>query len=320
MSIGGTDEAHLQHPKADLYCVALLPEPESCWTCYCQARSRLHRLSPKWGVALWRLLGWTLQAGGAGFRKRTMMNIRRDTQSMDQDAAHSEPFRPLAQQTRSHVATLLICQNNLIRSGIDHILSGTQFVISAEAPALCLIYTDQAANDLCETVNRLKTRWPSVRTVLLSDHLDPASVTQAFQAGLDGLCPTTMSHEALVLALELVLLGERFIPADVGLALLNAQPRGYGVGFGLSAAAVPANDGLGGKSLSGREAQILHHITQGASNKVIARDLGLAEATVKVHVKAILRKVKVSNRTQAALWAQQHVNGHPQDAIRDAAE
>jgi two-component system, NarL family, nitrate/nitrite response regulator NarL len=256
-----------------------------------------------------------------------MMNIRRDTQAMDQDAVYGEPFRPLAQQTRSHVATVLVCQNNLIRSGIDHILSDTRFVISAEAddqtsaaPALCLIYTDQMANVVCETVTRLKTRWPSVRTVLLSDHLDPASVTHAFQAGLDGLCPTTMSHDALILALELVVLGERFIPADAGLALLDAQPRGYEVGFGMSAAAVPANDGLGAKSLSGREAQILHLIAQGAANKVIARELGLAEATVKVHVKAILRKVKVSNRTQAALWAQQHVNGPPQNAIRDAAE
>jgi two-component system nitrate/nitrite response regulator NarL len=83
---------------------------------------------------------------------------------------------------------------------------------------------------------------------------------------------------------------------------------------------VPANDGLSGKSLSSREAQILHLITQGAANKVIARELGLAEATVKVDVKAILRKVKVSNRTQAAMWAQQHVNGRPQDAIMDEAE
>jgi two-component system nitrate/nitrite response regulator NarL len=256
-----------------------------------------------------------------------MMNIRRDTQAMDQDAVYGEPFRPLAQQTRSHVATVLVCQNNLIRSGIEHILSNTQFVITAEAddqtsaaPALCLINTDQAADVVCETVTRLKTQWPSVRTFLLSDHLDPASVTHAFQAGLNGMCPTTMSHDALILALELVVLGERFIPADVGLALLDAQPRGCEAGFGISAAAVPANDGPGRKSLSGREAQILHHITQGSSNKVIARDLGLAEATVKVHVKAILRKVKVSNRTQAAMWAQQHVNRPPQDAIRDASE
>ena len=56
--------------------------------------------------------------------------------------------------------------------------------------------------------------------------------------------------------------------------------------------------------LSGREAQILHCLTKGASNKLIARDLGVAEATIKVHVKAILRKVKAANRTQAAMWAQ----------------
>ena len=274
-----------------------------------------------------KALGWNLQPSGAGILKRTMMTIRRDAQSMDQDVVYGERSRPLAQQAPSHVATFLVCQNNLIRSGIDHVLSGTRFVISAEAdeqtsgaPALCLIYTDEAENDVCEAVTCLKTRWPSVRTVLLSDHLDPAAVTHAFQAGLDGLCPTTMSHRTLILALELVVLGERFIPADVGLALLTAQPRGYEVGFGISAAAVPTNGGPGGKSLSGREAQILHLITQGASNKVIARDLGLAEATVKVHVKAILRKVKVSNRTQAAIWAQQHGKGTPQAAIMDAAE
>jgi two-component system, NarL family, nitrate/nitrite response regulator NarL len=317
----------LQHPQATLDSVAALQEPRSRWRAYCQARSRLHRLSPEKDVATWKLLGWTLPAGGAGTLNLAMINTGWDAQSMDQDAVYSEPFRPLAQQVRSHVVTVLVCQNNFIRSGIEHILSGTRFVILAEAdeqtleaPALCLIYTDQAANDVCEAVNRLKTRWPSARMVLLSEHWDPAAVTHAFQAGLDGLCPTTMSRDALVLALELVVLGERFIPADVGLALLNAQPRDYEVGFGLSAAAVPANNGPSGKSLSGREAQILHLITQGAANKVIARELGLAEATVKVHVKAILRKVKVSNRTQAALWAQQHMNGHPQDAIRDAAE
>jgi two-component system nitrate/nitrite response regulator NarL len=46
---------------------------------------------------------------------------------------------------------------------------------------------------------------------------------------------------------------------------------------------------------------------QGSSNKLIARDLGVAEATVKVHIKTILRKVKVANRTQAAMWAQQNL-------------
>jgi two-component system nitrate/nitrite response regulator NarL len=55
--------------------------------------------------------------------------------------------------------------------------------------------------------------------------------------------------------------------------------------------------------LSDKEHLILRHLTQGASNKLIARDLHIAEATVKVHVKAILRKIGVRNRTQAAMWA-----------------
>jgi two-component system nitrate/nitrite response regulator NarL len=64
--------------------------------------------------------------------------------------------------------------------------------------------------------------------------------------------------------------------------------------------------GLAGR-LSDREAQILRRLMQGASNKMIARQLGLAEATDKVHIKSILRKVKAGNRTQAAMWAQQHL-------------
>jgi two-component system nitrate/nitrite response regulator NarL len=58
--------------------------------------------------------------------------------------------------------------------------------------------------------------------------------------------------------------------------------------------------------LSSREYAILRHLTQGASNKHIARQLEIAEATVKVHVKSLLRKIRVSNRTQAAMWAVSH--------------
>lgn len=60
-------------------------------------------------------------------------------------------------------------------------------------------------------------------------------------------------------------------------------------------------------ALSAREAEILRCLVRGASNKEIARNLGMAEATVKVHLKAILRKIHVKNRTQAAIWAVNHV-------------
>ena len=62
------------------------------------------------------------------------------------------------------------------------------------------------------------------------------------------------------------------------------------------------------KGLSRRETSILRLLMQGTSNKVIARQLVITEATVKVHIKAILRKLRLHNRTQAAMWASNHLN------------
>ena len=68
--------------------------------------------------------------------------------------------------------------------------------------------------------------------------------------------------------------------------------------------------------LSEREAQILNGLVKGYANKVIARSCDITEATVKVHMKSILRKIQVANRTQAAVWALEH--GHSADEIKDA--
>ena len=202
-----------------------------------------------------------------------------------------------------------------MRTGISHILAGTNFVISEETcehtshlPILCLVHVDQVTDGLTETIEQLKAQWPSARLVLLTERMEPAAMAQAFQAGLHGFCSTAMDRARLIKALELVMLGETFIVAAAGLALLEqrqAVPQAHAGGFVSSA---PANDFPSMHRLSPREAQILHLLTKGASNKLIARDLGVAEATIKVHIKAILRKVKAANRTQAAMWAQQHMN------------
>jgi two-component system nitrate/nitrite response regulator NarL len=70
-----------------------------------------------------------------------------------------------------------------------------------------------------------------------------------------------------------------------------------------------------GPRLSEREAQILNGLMQGHANKVIARSCEITEATVKVHMKSILRKIQVANRTQAAVWALEH--GHSVYPIKD---
>jgi two-component system, NarL family, nitrate/nitrite response regulator NarL len=252
----------------------------------------------------------------------------RTVRPMSHEGVYNEQILPLTQNASSYVRTVLFCQNALVRSGISHLLSGTHFFISeeplqdpSELPILCLIHIDWATDEVPETVGRLKAQWPSARVVLLTDHMAQAALVQALQAGLDRLCSTTMSHMALIKALEFVMLGETFLSAAAALTLLQQgqtvpQARVEGSGVAL----IPANDFSSVSRLSDREAQILHFLTKGASNKLIARDLGVAEATIKVHIKAILRKVRVANRTQAAMWAQQHLNRVANDALIAATE
>jgi DNA-binding CsgD family transcriptional regulator len=76
--------------------------------------------------------------------------------------------------------------------------------------------------------------------------------------------------------------------------------------------------GSNGRALSPREAEILQILLDGSSNKMIARRLGISEATVKVHLKALMRKIGVTNRTQVALWALH--NGIIATQRRSAAE
>jgi len=93
------------------------------------------------------------------------------------------------------------------------------------------------------------------------------------------------------------------LPRSLVLPLLSAaMHRGAPAARDLASG---AEDGADPKryGLSSREVQILTYLMDGASNKVIARKLDVAEATVKVHVKAILRKLGAANRTQAAMWA-----------------
>ncbi|MBM1172231.1 LuxR C-terminal-related transcriptional regulator [Microvirga arabica] len=226
---------------------------------------------------------------------------------MDHDLADRAQPSTLAQRAQPSIATYLICQNTLLRTGVSRILDGTRFTVADdkssghEVPDLVILCDSLSHEGSVETIRQLKAQYPGARVVALGDNLDPWTVRELCAAGLDGLCPSGMSPPAMCKALELVMLGERFLPISVSLALLNQpsapQPPTMG----------PANDpaALAGK-FSDREAQILKCLTTGASNKLIARELGLAEATVKVHIKAILRKAKAANRTQAAMWASQH--------------
>jgi two-component system nitrate/nitrite response regulator NarL len=240
--------------------------------------------------------------------------------SMGHNVVYKEQILPIAHDPFQNVTTVLICQNILLRTGISHILSGTRFDITEQSgdpaslstlpegvPVLFLICDGHSTLEYIQMIKDLKAQYPHSRAVVLADSMDPQDLVQICKEGLDGFCATRMDRHAIIKALELVMLGEIFIPGSVGLSLLDQLRGNQAGGLGQTTSLTSATDpALLLNKLSEREAQILRCLTQGASNKLIARELGVAEATVKVHIKAILRKVKAVNRTQAAMWAAGH--------------
>ena len=107
-------------------------------------------------------------------------------------------------------------------------------------------------------------------------------------APLSGILTYDLSVPAFVRSLLLICAGERVFPHDLALGRKLGAPSEH--------RSDPAR-------LSPREREMLSHLVAGSSNKVIARRLDIAEATVKVHLKSVLRKIRVENRTQAAIWA-----------------
>jgi two-component system nitrate/nitrite response regulator NarL len=223
----------------------------------------------------------------------------------------------------SEVPTTLICDNPLLHSGLERILSGTPFALVEDAPAtdprpgsavpqgfaLYILAVSQPSSRTLETVGQVKERHPAARIVLLADHFEPEFVRQGLEAGANGFCFTGSSREVLITSLELVMLGELALPTELVCSMLDAVALSPDSETASEVPDGPKASAPRPSNLSAREAEILGSLMEGSPNKVIARKLHVAEATVKVHIKAILRKIGASNRTQAAMWAKGHLHG-----------
>lgn len=125
-------------------------------------------------------------------------------------------------------------------------------------------------------------------------------LAESFEIGIDGYFESDLSWEKFKQGLDLVRGGQRIFPPR----LKCLKHKGRSVVPNTEANPTPeAWRGLPGKELSVRELEVLRLVASGCPNKVIAHKLDIVEATVKVHIKNVLRKVGASNRTQAAIWA-----------------
>jgi len=141
---------------------------------------------------------------------------------------------------------------------------------------------------------------PSVSIVVMSALQDRASIVKALDLGAVGFIPKSSSRKVILGALQLIFSGGIYIPPQA--LARGVQPPGQ------ASPAQPAQNGASGSrpgdlGLTKRQRDVLAFLTRGKSNKAISRSLNLAEPTVKNHVRAILKALKVSNRTEAAVAA-----------------
>jgi two-component system nitrate/nitrite response regulator NarL len=156
-----------------------------------------------------------------------------------------------------------------------------------------LVNFPDAGESQTEGIGQIRAAAPPTRIVVLTETIRVARLAEALSAGVDGYLLKDMSADALHQSLRLVLLGEKVFPTDLARLLTSDWMMGRND--------VPHAGHI--NRLSHREMQILGYLLNGAQNKQIARDLQICEGTVKVHLKAVLKKIGVQNRTQAAIWA-----------------
>jgi DNA-binding NarL/FixJ family response regulator len=157
---------------------------------------------------------------------------------------------------------------------------------------LILLDLGLPGSDGFEVLRTLRSEHAGTPVVVVSAADDHASVMRALDDGAMGFIPKAAKNDVLLGALRLVLAGGVYLPPQ----MLREPTAAYAV-------AVPAGKDVSYRDigLTARQADVLALLVQGKPNKLICRALNLAEGTVKIHITAILRALKVANRTQAVI-------------------
>jgi len=200
---------------------------------------------------------------------------------------------------------LLVCDDHpVIRTGLAALLAGTDIEIVAEAsngkevvrqaekvqPDVVLLDIRMPDGDGLAVLDELKAASPESRVVMLSTYDNPTYIARAVALGASDYVLKGSSREDIIATITAASQGES--PSRGGELRRIAGT--------MKTRQAIADDDV---PLTQRETQVLRHVALGLSNKEIGRSLEISVETVKEHVQNILRKVAVSDRTQAAVWA-----------------
>ena len=162
-------------------------------------------------------------------------------------------------------------------------------------PELLLISLPQEVGRLAALMQEIKTWAPDAKVVFLAPALDMPALSACFAAGAVGYLLEGLSRDGLKHSLRLVSTGENVFPSDLASALSTSASK-------LNSSSIKTMDELRDLHTTDREIDILRYIANGESNSSIGKKLDISKAEVSTHIKHILRRLRLSNRTQAALW------------------
>jgi len=241
------------------------------------------------------------------------------------------------------IATIVIEPRSLVRGALVSLMANHSYQVVgsfasttdleyislvAEAPRLVILGA-LPADEVATAAASIRSRWPKTKIILLFDRASSADFQKLLASGIDGCVPLFASPDTLVGTVQQIISG------DFRILVLKTEtsPMSNPMGWqekGDELGSAPTKSALSGGAengavdrtsslrivhgLSQREDEILKSVVRGHSNKMIARACGVTDSTIKVHMKSILRKISVANRTQAAVWALER--GYGADANR----
>lgn len=203
------------------------------------------------------------------------------------------------------IRVLLVDDHRLVRAGLTSLLATAGDVevvgeaadgaealeqVAATTPDVVLMDLSMPVMDGVAATRALRTSHPDARVVVLSSFSDRARVREAVAAGATGYVLKDCTPDELLAAVRSAADGHAPLDPRVAAVLLPGHE-----------AASPA------EQLSDRERQVLRLAGKGLANKQIGRELGISERTVKVHLGNVFRRIGVTDRTSAALWARDHL-------------
>jgi len=211
-----------------------------------------------------------------------------------------------------HTSTLLLIgRNKLSRTCLENLFTESPFTVIGNIsdigmlevdalpdPDIALVEISGNSKNIVAVIGRLNEIYPVTPVVILNDKLCMATLSACLAASANGFLTNNISPDALLRSLQLAIIGETVFPTELAGILAGEL-------WGRKPLRPPAGDACG---LSHREIETVQCLLRGDSNKLIARRLSITEATIKVHMKSILRKIEARNRTEAAIWA--HSNGY----------